>query len=239
MAGFNLSDYATVAERLQTFWNDYPNGQVVTEIMEASPNHVLVKASVWRCATGDKDRGDFAAERPDATGHAVERATGKPKEDEFMFERGETSAVGRALALLGLHISKSVASRQEMERVQRVERQQAERGAPREPVDPEAAGPLDELPPAGAPTPEYKPPAEEPSYGVFGTAESLGAAESAAKKALGEGRYTKTQVMDKITELGGTADGRSLKKSLASLPTDDAALEFLSFVDGSFTVEPA
>ncbi len=72
---------------------------------------VLVRAEVYRLS-------DDAL--PAATGHAFEvRSEGYVNKTSYI-ENAETSAVGRALALLGYEIKRGVASREEMQKVERM-----------------------------------------------------------------------------------------------------------------------
>lgn len=82
--------YVTVARRILDFRKDHPDWSVVTEIMSAGSEHVLLQAKIL----DDKDRVM-------ATGHAEES-----RDDGFInktsaIENAETSAIGRALAALG------------------------------------------------------------------------------------------------------------------------------------------
>ena len=70
----------------------------------------MFKASAFR----EKDDAE-----PSATGHAFEERTQGYVNKTSYIENCETSAVGRALALLGYEISKGIASREEMAKVQR------------------------------------------------------------------------------------------------------------------------
>lgn len=98
---FNLDDYVGVPERIEAFWKDYPNGSIVTEVLENTSDHSLIKASV---------RKDKTTSYIDSTGHAEE-----PKNKEKQLNKCETVAVGRALALIGYEVKKGIASKEEME----------------------------------------------------------------------------------------------------------------------------
>jgi hypothetical protein len=93
--------YATVPARIKEFREDNPNGLIETkpEILE---NEIMFSARIL------KDKANpFSGE---ATGHAI----GK-KQGDKAFEKLETIAVGRALALLGYMASGDIASGEEME----------------------------------------------------------------------------------------------------------------------------
>lgn len=106
---FNPDEYITVHERIEKFYAKWPTGRILTSIVEhnAETGFVLVRAEIYRAQ-------DDAS--PAATGHAYElRSAGHVQQGSYV-EVGETSAVGRALALLGFEVRRGVASREEVER---------------------------------------------------------------------------------------------------------------------------
>jgi len=106
---FNPDEYITVHERIEKFYSKWPQGRILTSIVEhnAETGFVLVRAEVYR---------DPEDTLPAATGHAYElRSAGHVQQGSYV-EVGETSAVGRALALLGFEVRRGVASREEVER---------------------------------------------------------------------------------------------------------------------------
>lgn len=105
MGNFNLDDYVQVNERIEKFYEKYPDGSIQTEVISNQNGEVIFKAYAFR------DREDT---RP-ATGHAMEREGSTYINKTSHIENCETSAVGRALAMLGFEIKKSVASREEVE----------------------------------------------------------------------------------------------------------------------------
>lgn len=112
MPRYNLDDYVDVNTRIDTFWERYPEGHIITELL-SDPNQldrVVVKAFVYRSSD---------ALNPAATGLAFEEAGGPGANQTSHLENCETSAIGRALANLGLETSKHRASRQEMDKVNR------------------------------------------------------------------------------------------------------------------------
>lgn len=122
MARFDPKDYIEVKDRIVRFWEKYPNGAIETELLYADERMVRVKAQVF--ATREPDV------KPVGSGHAeevriTEEDIARDKKNTYAVnatsavENCETSAVGRALAMAGFEVSKSVASRQEMEKVQR------------------------------------------------------------------------------------------------------------------------
>ena len=108
--------YITVAERHAAFVKDYENGAVQTELVYANYDAarqaglVIVSCSVW------KDRGSrVKGEPPDGTGLAsmpVPGPTNFTRNSEV--ENAETSALGRALAMIGYHAKESMASEDEV-----------------------------------------------------------------------------------------------------------------------------
>ena len=123
---FDLSKYATVAERLAQFHKDYPDGRITTS-WESSytvtgengqRNIWVIKAYLYLSA------GDQANNLPKATGHAFEiDGTGGANQTSAL-ENAESSAIGRCLMVAGYSMNKepnALASREEMEKVARSE----------------------------------------------------------------------------------------------------------------------
>jgi hypothetical protein len=111
MAKFNLSDYATVEERLKAFWADENNkdARIVTV------NHTK-DAALWVIETRIYlTAGDQATDLPKTTGWASEANS-----DPFALERCETSSIGRALANY-IYSGNKRPSREEMEKVARMD----------------------------------------------------------------------------------------------------------------------
>jgi hypothetical protein len=106
---FNLADYEPVADRLERFWTDHPDGRIVTELLTRSESEVLMRAEVW------------IGERLVATGHAHESVTQRGVNSTSAVENCETSCVGRALANANYAPKGAAArpSREEMTKVQR------------------------------------------------------------------------------------------------------------------------
>jgi hypothetical protein len=119
MARFDLENYATVGERLAKFHEDYPDGRIITEWINTyeetdKPNYV-VKATVYLSA------GDQANGLAKATGHAAEQEGNGGASNIAPLPNSETSAIGRALMVMGYSMNKdpkTLASRQEMMKVQ-------------------------------------------------------------------------------------------------------------------------
>lgn len=113
---FDLSDYQTVQERIEIFWRLYPTGRIVNKIVRLDDKGVVVRCSVWRNTLEPQ----WA--EPDAVDYAQENISERGINSTSYVENCTSSATGRALSLLGgeLSPSKKRASRNEMEKVQRV-----------------------------------------------------------------------------------------------------------------------
>lgn len=104
--GNPIQDYITVAERIDKFYQQYPEGRITTHIIEhdAERGFILMRAEVYR-------HPDDAM--PAATGHAFEyRDAGHVQRTSYI-ETGETSAVGRALALCGFEAKRGLKGREQ------------------------------------------------------------------------------------------------------------------------------
>lgn len=108
-----LANYVPVNERLDRFYAEHAGGRVLTAVLEhnAEQGFILMRAEIYR-------NQDDAS--PASTGHAFEnRSEGYVNKTSYI-ENCETSAVGRALALLGYEIKRGIASREEMQKVDRM-----------------------------------------------------------------------------------------------------------------------
>ena len=109
------SEYIPVNERLKYFREEYPEWSVVSDVI--SPLDQLDSFICIKCSILD-DKG-----RVRATGHAHETLQGFINATSHI-ENCETSAWGRAFACLGIGIDTSIASAEEMERVDRMQEPQ-------------------------------------------------------------------------------------------------------------------
>jgi hypothetical protein len=125
---FDLSKYATVAERLAQFHKDWPDGRIVTEWennnrfeVEAETKSAktwVIKATIYLTA------GDQANHLAKSTGYAFEVDGTGGANNTSALENAESSAIGRALMVMGYSMNKdpnTLASREEMEKVARAE----------------------------------------------------------------------------------------------------------------------
>ena len=110
---FDRSRYATVSERIELFYRNHPNGRIGTELITRDSASVTFKALVFR---------DAADTVPAATGWATEREGDGDINTVACLENTETSAIGRALANLGLTASKQRPSVEEMQKAARARR---------------------------------------------------------------------------------------------------------------------
>jgi hypothetical protein len=117
-----FEDYVPVAERLEKFYERFPDGRVITNIIEHNleSGFVLMRAEVYRSP-------DDA--QPAATGHAFEVRGESYVNKTSYIENCETGAVGRALALLGFEVKRGIASREELEKTARMTPDRAARAA--------------------------------------------------------------------------------------------------------------
>jgi hypothetical protein len=96
MAHFNLAEYQTVQERVDLFWQRFPNGRLYTELVSFTPDQVVFKAECY----ANKD--DVY---PLAVDYAEERLGSSPVNKTSFLENCSTSALGRCISLLGNEFS--------------------------------------------------------------------------------------------------------------------------------------
>jgi hypothetical protein len=108
---FDPARYTPVAERITHFYNAFPGGRIVTDLISRTEGEVVFRASVYR------EPGDAV---PAATGWASEREGDGDVNEVACLENTETSAVGRALANLGFTASRQRPSAEEMAKAARV-----------------------------------------------------------------------------------------------------------------------
>jgi hypothetical protein len=118
---FNLDDYTTVQERSNIFWERYKDGAIRTEIVEASNTRFIVVCKLFRNAEDAQ---------PFAIGHAQEVISDRGVNRDFALENCETSARGVAFKAANIGTEKNAPSREEMEKVKRLETKSANYSAP-------------------------------------------------------------------------------------------------------------
>lgn len=107
---FDLNNYEDVDTRIHKFYEVYPDGSIVTELISNDEEKGIVtfKAIAFRT---------YADTAPSATGYARGGRKDRGVDRDFWFENCETSAIGRALANLGLSAKGKRASSLEMAKV--------------------------------------------------------------------------------------------------------------------------
>ena len=96
-------DYVPVTERVKEFRRLYPEFKLITEIVHYDDNSVIMVAKIY-----DQD-GKMVA-----NGHAQEDRNASNINKTSYVENCETSAVGRAIGMLGIGIDASMASAEEV-----------------------------------------------------------------------------------------------------------------------------
>jgi hypothetical protein len=107
---FEPADYAPVAARITLFFERYPRGRIITELVSRSDKEITFKATVYR-----SEELDVAA----GTGWASERIGDGEVNEVACLENTETSAIGRALANIGYTASRQRPSAEEMRKASR------------------------------------------------------------------------------------------------------------------------
>lgn len=101
-------DYVTVAERIKEFNSKYPNGCITTELVSApDADRAVIKATVIP---------DVAISSRIFTGYSqATKGDGMVNKNAWL-ENADTSAVGRALGMMGIGLVDSLASADEMKK---------------------------------------------------------------------------------------------------------------------------
>ena len=106
-------EYAEVNQRILAFWSLFPEGRIECEILSDTGNRVDMQARTYRTQNDEK---------PATVAHAFEIKGGAINSTSYI-ENCETSAVGRALGLLGIGANTAVASAEEV--LNAIEQQEA------------------------------------------------------------------------------------------------------------------
>lgn len=96
-------DYVQVNERIKAFRNNFKDYSLISEIVELSDNHCVMKASVI------DPQGRLVA-----TGYARETVSKSPINKFAFVENAETSAWGRALGNFGIGVDTAICSADEL-----------------------------------------------------------------------------------------------------------------------------
>ncbi len=112
MAMFNVNEYQTVQERIDLFWEKYPEGRLSAELIHYSETQFIVKTEVFL------DRND---PNPATVDFAEERVGSSNVNKTSALENCVTSSYGRSIADLGGIFSPKgkKPSREEMQKVER------------------------------------------------------------------------------------------------------------------------
>lgn len=114
-------NYAEVNQRIKVFRMLYPEGFIKTEIVSLKDGICLMKAKVgyYIFQMQADDKKDFVELAPIevilGTGTAYEKENSTFINKTSYIENCETSAIGRALAMCGIGIDTSIASKEEVE----------------------------------------------------------------------------------------------------------------------------
>lgn len=98
-------EYVDVAQRIIGFYSLFPEGRIATKLLSDAPDRCVFMAAIYR---------NQQEEKPAVTGHAFETKQGRINSTSYI-ENCETSAVGRALGMLGIGSTSSIASADEVQ----------------------------------------------------------------------------------------------------------------------------
>ena len=112
---WDLSNYETVEDRIDSFYTDNQDGRILTEIHTLSADKVIFKALV------------YVGEILVSTGFAYEKEGSTPVNKTSHIENAETSAIGRALANYNYAKKGARPSREEMQKVVRMQTPEQEK----------------------------------------------------------------------------------------------------------------
>lgn len=109
MAGFDVSLYETVAQRLVRWWAEFEDGRIITTIHHYDGSTIIMRAE-----------GYNNEDRLIATGYAEEVFGNSPVNKTSFLENCETSAIGRMISNSKIGHTGERASSEEMQKVNRV-----------------------------------------------------------------------------------------------------------------------
>lgn len=108
-------EYVLVKDRVLAFNAEYPNGSIATKLLsEPGATTIVFIAQV----TPDTDKPDRSF-----TGHAAEKVGDGYINETAALENAETSAIGRALAAMGIGVIDSIASVDEVNKAENARKQ--------------------------------------------------------------------------------------------------------------------
>jgi hypothetical protein len=106
----NLENYETVAERIEKFWIQYPNGRIDVKIIFQDGTRYIVQTDIYK---------EITDPLPFATDYAEEI---RSNANRFPLENCSTSSIGRSLHTGGLSKFSENQNRPSLEEMKRVER---------------------------------------------------------------------------------------------------------------------
>ena len=122
-------DYVEVNQRIKAFRQLYPEGYIRTGLVSLEDGMCVIKAEVGINHVGLTKDGYFTTDEVIlATGFAYEKEQSSYINKTSYIENCETSAVGRALGMLGIGIDTSVASAEEVRNAINQQEMNAEQG---------------------------------------------------------------------------------------------------------------
>lgn len=114
MKNFDLNNYEEVKDRIPKFYKKHEDGRIITKALSLNSEEASFVAMLYKNAEEQEKK------IPLSTGYAYEqKGEGGFANDASWVENCETSAIGRALANMGLHGDKR-SSREEMSKVNRM-----------------------------------------------------------------------------------------------------------------------
>lgn len=123
----NGNNETSVVDRIESFYDAFPQGRIITELVSRADGEITFKASVFRTASDPA---------PAATGWAAERENTDTAGAAGCLEETETAAISRALANLGFTSSRRASSVHEAEKPDRVTRAPSPLGIGTRPPEP-------------------------------------------------------------------------------------------------------
>ena len=124
------NSYIEVNQRIKAFRQLFPDGFIRTELVSNDDGMCVIKAEVGiNCISTSKSEGYYVTEEVLlGTGYAYEKEQSSYINKTSFIENCETSAVGRALGMLGIGIDTSVASAEEVRNAINQQEMNAEQG---------------------------------------------------------------------------------------------------------------
>ena len=109
--GFDLNNYEEVKDRIPKFLKGFPDGRIITKLIENSDKNIIFVCELYK----DAKKQEINCVLASGWAHEVPGSSYINKTSAL--ENCETSAIGRALANIGLHGDKRP-SREEMQKTQ-------------------------------------------------------------------------------------------------------------------------